>query len=239
MISALLALALGAAPSPVGSAAAPAAAPAPSASAPSAPGPSALVPSAPPALAGTPEPLPSPATAEASGNLLAAPSTPPLVSALPAASGLAALAAVALLLSRRRGRSSRIVQVIETASLGPKRQLVVARMGDQVLLLGSSESGIALLASRPADPAVEGATAPAAAAPAPAGAEGSAPEAQPPAPEPGAPVGLPASVASLWERLRRHRTPEPAASFDALLQDTAEDQELRRKLARGLAARVA
>jgi flagellar biogenesis protein FliO len=236
MTPALLALALVDAPSPAG-ASSPHPAAAPSTSAPSATGASALAPLAPPPPAGALEPPPSPAAGEGSGNLLATPGTPPLVSALPAASGLAALAAVALLLSRRRPRSSRIVQVIETASLGPKRQLVVARMGDQVLLLGSSESGIALLASRPAEPAVEGAAAPVAAAPAPTEAGGPAPQAR--APERSAPAGLPASVASLWERLRRHRAPEPAASFDALLQDTAEDQELRRKLARGLAARVA
>jgi flagellar biogenesis protein FliO len=171
-----------------------------------------------------------------------APSTPPLVSALPAVSALAALAAVALLLSRRRGRSSgRLVEVVETASLGPKRQLVVARMGEQLLLLASSESGITLLSSQPAPQEAE-AGAPVLAAPAEA-ADGSAAALEP---LPGDALATPAavdeppsaSVASLWERLRtRGRPAEP--SFESLLQETAEDLELRRKLARGLAGKVA
>jgi flagellar biogenesis protein FliO len=165
------------------------------------------------------------------------------VSALPAASALAALAAVALLLSRRRGRSSgRLVEVVETASLGPKRQLVVARMGEALLLLASSESGITLLSTQPAPqeavagvPAEDEASAPVAdaapATPAPATPDEAA--------DPDAPEEPPsASVASLWERLRRRGRPaEP--SFEALLQETAEDLELRRKLSRGLAGKVA
>jgi flagellar biogenesis protein FliO len=160
------------------------------------------------------------------------------VSALPAASALAALAAVALLLSRRRGRSSgRLVEVVETASLGPKRQLVVARMGEALLLLASSESGITLLSTQPApQEAVAGV---------PAEDEASAPvaDAAPATPEEAADADAPeeppsASVASLWERLRRRGRPaEP--SFEALLQETAEDLELRRKLSRGLAGKVA
>jgi hypothetical protein len=56
----------------------------------------------------------------------------------------------ALVLARRRHRVARVVDIVETASLGPRRSLVVARVGDELLLLGSSEGGIALLATRPA-----------------------------------------------------------------------------------------
>lgn len=46
---------------------------------------------------------------------------------------------------RRRTISVRRIQILETASLGPKRSLVVARIGDETLILGTSEAGITLL----------------------------------------------------------------------------------------------
>src|SRR5690349_20368131 len=63
---------------------------------------------------------------------------------------LAALAAAAVVLARRKRRAPRLVEVLESTSLGPKRSLVVARLGDELLLLGSCEGGIALLSTRPA-----------------------------------------------------------------------------------------
>lgn len=214
-----LVLALSIAATPPDAAPAPApAAPAIEQAAPAAPDGTALAPAvALPPAASAPEPA-----------ALAPASTPTLVSALPAASALAALAAVALLLSRRRGGlSRRLVQVVESASLGPKRQLLVARMGDQLLLLGSSEAGITLLSSRPA--------AELEASPVPAGPP-APPETDAPAP-PSRPV---AAVASLIGRLRRGSAPpEPSPSFDAMLQETFDDLELRRKLARGIGGRVA
>src|SRR5581483_4434853 len=63
---------------------------------------------------------------------------------------LLALAAVAFYVSRRRAVGNRRhIQILETASLGPKRALVVARVGDATLILGSSEAGITLLQSVP------------------------------------------------------------------------------------------
>ncbi|HTP51257.1 MAG TPA: flagellar biosynthetic protein FliO [Anaeromyxobacteraceae bacterium] len=166
--------------------------------------------------AAAPRPAPSP-------EAMLAPAMPSLVSALPAASALLALAAVALLLSRKKGgQGRRLVQVVETAHLGPKRQLVVARMGGQILLLGSSESGITLLSSRPADeePALS-------LAPAPAMAAG---------PEP-RPLS---SLKDLWQKVRKApAAPDPAGSFEAILQESSDDLELRRKLARGLSGKVA
>ena len=67
---------------------------------------------------------------------------------------LLALAGAAFYLSRRRAAGNhRHIQILETASLGPKRALVVARIGDATMILGSSEAGITLLQSVPdADP---------------------------------------------------------------------------------------
>lgn len=64
---------------------------------------------------------------------------------------LGLLAAAALLLARRKRRAGGILQVVETVGLGPRRSLVVVRVGDELLLLGSSEAGIHLVATRPAD----------------------------------------------------------------------------------------
>ena len=81
---------------------------------------------------------------------------------------LAALAVAALLAARRRRATPRLLQIVESASLGPKRSLVLARVGGELLLLGSSEGGVSLLSrqSAPAEPA-RGAIAPVAS---PAGA---------------------------------------------------------------------
>jgi len=127
---------------------------------------------------------------------------------------LAALAAAALVLRRRRRAPARRVEVLETTSLGPKRSLVLARLGDEILLLGASEAGIHLLRKRPAplgDEALE--------------------EARPG--EPDRPPLLPAPLTGLVERLRRARPGPPGIPFDALLGESAEDLELRSKLARG------
>jgi flagellar biogenesis protein FliO len=131
---------------------------------------------------------------------------------------LAALAVAALVLGRRRRAAPRLVEVIESTSLGPKRALVVARVGEDLLLLGSSEAGIALLERR------AGASAPAA---------HHAPVAAPTAAIPAAPRA-PGRVASLVARLAPSRPPATAPpAFDAFLAESAEDQELRRKIAAG------
>jgi flagellar protein FliO/FliZ len=141
-----------------------------------------------------------------------------LASALPSlalpAFFLAALAVAAVVLGRRRRAAPRLVQVIEQTSLGPKRALVLARLGEEMLLLGSSEAGIALLKSQPA-PAEAGLPRPAA------------------APAPGA-------IASVVARLKpaRRAAAPGQAGFEDLLAESAEDQELRRKIAAGRAGSV-
>jgi flagellar biogenesis protein FliO len=136
---------------------------------------------------------------------------------------LAALAGLALYLARRRPSGGRrLVQVLETASLGPKRQLVVVRLRDDLLLLGSSEAGVTLLSTQPAPESL------------PATADG-----RPAAVEPPRGERLAGRLAGLWSSLRGGgRAPAPT-SFDDLLQETSDDLELRRKLASGRPGRVA
>lgn len=133
---------------------------------------------------------------------------PDLVSVAPAAIVLALLAIAALLLVRRRAGGGRIVQVIESAAIGPKRSIVVARVGDELLVLGSSEAGIQLLTSKPA-PARER-------------------EEEAPAP------ALEESQAGVLARMGLARKPD----FEELLAESEGDRELRRKLAAGRTARV-
>jgi hypothetical protein len=218
------------------------------------------------------------------------------------------------------------IQILETASLGPKRSLVVARVGEETLVLGTSEAGITLLktsgegmaAALPMAMVGSNGTAPifnlahaqtaalpvAAMAPQPSremaafgaapGANRDAAEARPAMvasvasdlsgaarahaeemaqplmealadiPEPAAPVttgtdgdAAPAStvrgvtfraieggLASLFGGGRSGSSTSASAGratsarFDDILEDSLEDQELRRKLAAGLSARV-
>ncbi|ACL65927.1 flagellar biosynthesis protein FliO [Anaeromyxobacter dehalogenans 2CP-1] len=221
----LAALLLSAAPLPAALPAAapdPAAPPGPELAAAAAPGPSdvpAPLRAAEPVAPAAPRAAPAPGAPPARSLDLAG--APALGRSL-AAPGLllAALAAAALLLARRRRATGRHVEVLETTSLGPRRALVLARVGDEVLLLGSSEAGLALLRALPA-----AATA-AAAAPLP--------------PPSAAPPPLPART-DLLARLRGlgcSGEPAPAPGFEALLAESAEDQELRRKLARGQSGSV-
>jgi len=198
---------------------------------------------------------------------------------------LLALAAASFYVSRRRaGGNRRHIQILETASLGPKRALVVARVGDATMILGSSEAGITLLQSVPdADAPKHGGgtlvpelsfappAAPASVAPAPETI--GPPKIVVEEPPMGAPVavipiagtnntwsldkyGLPAieeetaapvadvapvGQAGLLSRLFKRGTPandSPAPRFEDILEDSFEDQELRRKLALGLSGRV-
>jgi flagellar biogenesis protein FliO len=178
------------------------------------------------AAAATP-PASTPPTelAPVEATILAPPATPELASALPAIGVIAALAGIALYLSRRRpGSGRRLVQVLETASLGPRRQLVVVRLGDDVLLLGSSEAGVTLLSTQPAGAHLGAPVA--LAAPATRPVE--------PAPERTANV-----LNRLWSSLSA-RPPVPAtASFEDLLIESTDDQALRRKLASGRPGKVA
>jgi flagellar biogenesis protein FliO len=189
----------------------------------------ALVAAAPayPAPQTAPAPAPAPATAPAPALDLGPALAPPIPGTGGAFQGpalaaivLTGLAAAGLLLARRRARGARFIQVLETASVGPRRSLVVARMGDQLLLLGSSEAGIAVLSTQPAGDEAH------------AVADAAAARLAPPAPE------LPQARAGLLAKLYSRKPPAAAVPFDDVLFESAEDQELRRKLARGQAGSV-
>lgn len=127
---------------------------------------------------------------------------------------LAALAALAFALTRRRAKVARSISVVETASLGPKRSLVIADVMGERMVLGVSEAGISVLSTRAA-----------------------------PQPEP-APFVIPPPLETVSTSLSKEmsffdrmlgRVPQPnaVASFDETLRDSLEDQELRAKLSLG------
>lgn len=127
---------------------------------------------------------------------------------------VAALAGLAFFLKQKKSSIARHVEVLESTSLGPKRALVVARLGNETLVLGSSEAGITLLATRPY------------LAPMPAAA---------PTPEA---LGIVTPLTRM-KSLFSAKKAAPAPSFDTLLEDeNAEHEELRRKLAQGRGGRV-
>jgi flagellar biogenesis protein FliO len=149
----------------------------------------------------------------------------------PAAGALAvvALGGVAYFLRNRKKQKSTHIEVLETAALGPKRALVLARVGGKTLLLASSEAGISLLENvgdltMPLEHAAET-------------------EPQPPhaildklrkfSQRP-----LPSASADPFARLSKYLKPTPAPQFDALFAEEQEDQELRMKLLAGQPARV-
>jgi flagellar biogenesis protein FliO len=143
---------------------------------------------------------------------------------------LAALGGAALFFSRRRARGIRMLEIVETASLGPRRSLVVARVGGETLLIASGESGISLLSVIQA-----GAVA---AIPRSSLASAIPPPVSSPRPAPQK-ADLGVSQAGLLARMLGSRPKIAATSFDALLAESAEDQELRQKLAAGMVGRVA
>ena len=208
-----------------------------------------------------PTPAPSPFV-----SLTGAPAPLPSSSAFspgPLAAGLflALLAVAALVMTRRRRRTTRLIDILESVSLGPKRALVVARLGDELLVLGSSEGGIALLSTRPAAGLVSESTRLAGAGRATLG-EPSAPGrdsaadglrrelrragACPPPQhqEPDAagthpqPRDAKGRVLDILSRLKARVRPPAAPQFDAVLTESLEDVELRRKLAAGFAAQA-
>lgn len=177
--------------------------------------------------------------------------------ALPA-SLLGVLALCAYLFARRRRAvMPRRIEILETASLGPKRSLIVARVGDETLILGSSEAGITLLRGGSPHTDVSAAIGRVVAASDPASddtMEISQPieEALADIPEPDAPAprmthrggfrAIEGGLAGLFSRRSNDVGGDAGMGqpdrFEDLLEDSVEDQELRRKLAAGMSARV-
>jgi flagellar protein FliO/FliZ len=176
------------------------------------------------------------------------------VSPLPMMAMLAMVAlAVFLMWRKRKQHKTGLIQIIETASLGPKRSLIVAEINGERMILGASEAGITLLnqvrpggydpnafpmsertlASAPVAAIARAAEAAAAARPAPVAAE------------------IPEGEGGLLARLFKRRQAEHddldvsedgpstmAHDFADLLNDSLEDEELRRRLQSGMTARA-
>jgi flagellar biogenesis protein FliO len=149
---------------------------------------------------------------------------------------LVAVGGGVLVLTRRRVRRQGLIQILETAAIGPKRALLVARVNGQTMVLGASEAGIALLVS------LEGKTEPQVAAvmgSLPAvkeQPEDSGPEVTIDAPsEPEGEMGV---LSRLFGRQPKDSSARDAAAFRELLEESYEDQELRNKLAQGLSGKV-
>jgi flagellar biogenesis protein FliO len=58
---------------------------------------------------------------------------------------LIAIGGAAWVLKKRQAKKTSMIEILETAQLGPKRQLVVARVNGETMILGSSEAGITCL----------------------------------------------------------------------------------------------
>ncbi len=131
---------------------------------------------------------------------------------------LIGLAGLAFTLTRRKAKAGTGIRVIESASLGPKRALIIAEVLGERLVLGVSEAGITVLATKPI-PAPEWAGV------IPGMPQVHLPEQQPVLRHASAPQ------MGFFERLRG-KSGNP--SFESALNESIEDQELRAKLAAGM-----
>jgi flagellar biogenesis protein FliO len=68
-----------------------------------------------------------------------------MLSTFLAAAILVGLAVAAVWFARRRASRTRMIRIVETASIGPRRSLVVACIGGRTMVLGVSEAGVSLL----------------------------------------------------------------------------------------------
>ncbi len=188
------------------------------------------------ALAGTSDSASAPS---GSGSGKDANSGSSVVSTVFAVALLVGLGVAAAVLARRRVKGSRMIRIVETASIGPKRSLVVACIGGRTMVLGVSEAGVSLLDSQDSSPVISEAPAHLPAVndvDAAAGQRG-----QPFREVEGSEQKNESSLLSrLFPRSKAtagddHRSHD----FENLLSESLEDEELRRKLSLGEAGRVA
>ena len=163
-------------------------------------------------------------TASPPADLLADSKKSSPIGAAAAAAVVVVLGAAAYALRNRKKSNSSRIEVLETAALGPKRSLILARVGGKTLLLASSESGISLLEN-----VVDDLTGP---DPLPAAAPALLSKlrklAQP---------RLASSHPDPFFKLSKYLKPV-APQFDALFAEEQEDQELRQKLLAGQSVRA-
>jgi flagellar biogenesis protein FliO len=135
-----------------------------------------------------------------------------------------------------------VIRIVETASIGPRRSLVVASVGGRTMVLGVSEAGVSLLDAPASLPVAVGTPKPVESiAEAALGLRSLGSAAEEPAPE------LPAEEkqheSSLLSRLFNRKAREAEGlgreDFAQLFAESMEDEELRRKLALGQSGRIA
>jgi len=160
---------------------------------------------------------------------------------------LVGLGVAATVLARRRAKGTRMIRIVETASIGPRRSLVVATIGGRTMVLGVSEAGVALLdaqAATIAAPVTLQGTQSASLEEAVQGLRGIAQARMETPAESERTAEDTKHEGSLLSRLFQ-RVPSPTGAtrrgheFEDLLSESVEDQDLRRKLSLGEAGRVA
>jgi flagellar protein FliO/FliZ len=168
--------------------------------------------------------------------------------------GFALCCAAAIVFAKKKQIATpKLLEIVETHAVGGRRQIIVARIAGETVILGSSEAGLTLLLARPGETVAQlQATQSFTAAPA------------------SKPAAQTEEKASSWlGKLRLAKAPEPELSFEDLLAqdaalraqgkgqpiqmaepallrqpidplaESAEDTELRRKLAAGRSGRIA
>jgi len=135
---------------------------------------------------------------------------------------LAVLAGVAFVLARRRRAQASLIEVMETASLGPRRQLIVARFQNELLVLGSTDGGISLLAVRALSAG---------------GEDGLAADTTSAGTTDGGAGYFSTNVDAALQGLASKMGTAAAVDAASGIDDSVEDRELRRKLAQGLGGR--
>jgi flagellar biogenesis protein FliO len=219
-------------------AAAAASAPPPSQTAPASSPPTAPAVAAAPAVVAPPAPArtgsaadarPGPRTASAAGGIGSAWAL--------TVGGLALGASFFLLWRRRQRHGGSLIRILESASLGPRRALVVAEIDGQKMVLGTSEAGIALLT-----PLTNGTGIAIAELRPPTGDDPILVTEETPAPPVGGEKGF---LSRLFSRRREEPFfPEEegpstmAEDFRDLLEDSLDDEELRRRLQAGIGSRT-
>ncbi len=140
-----------------------------------------------------------------------------------------------LAFTRRRARREGLIRILETAAIGPKRSLLVARINGRTMVLGASEAGIALLESiesKQAEPLAQLMGEP------PPVREKLDPPVDSPAQTPNEAEGEMGVLSRLFRRRSKLNGAQDETAFRQLLAESYEDQELRERLSQGLVAKV-
>jgi flagellar biogenesis protein FliO len=161
------------------------------------------------------KPIDTPAP-ELKGSAAPATTGPDWTNLAAPALAIVGLAALAFAVTRRRRAAPGSIRILESASLGPKRSLVIAEVLGERLVLGVSEAGVSVLMTRPL-------------------AASAAPEREDLLDFEVQPQRSQVPEMTFFQRLMGKRA---GPRFEDVLGDSIEDQELRAKLAAGIRGTV-